>query len=30
MAVTVKTAWVSGPFMWTTEKDGSHVLQSDG
>lgn len=30
MAVTVKTAWVSGPFMWTTEKDGSHVLKSDG
>lgn len=30
MAVTVKSAWVSSPFMWTTEKDGSHVLQSDG
>lgn len=29
MAVTVETAWVSGPFMWTTEKDGSHVLKSD-
>ena len=30
MAVTVKTALVSGPFNWTTEKDGSHVLQSEG
>lgn len=30
MAVTVKTALVSGPFMWTNEKDGSHVLQSEG
>ena len=29
MAVTVETAWVSSPFMWTTEKDGSHVLKSD-
>ena len=30
MAVTVKAAWTSGPFMWTTEKAGSHVLKSDG
>lgn len=30
MSVTVKTAWVSGPFNWATEKDGSHVLQSEG
>lgn len=26
MAVTVKTVWMSKPFEWHTDKDGSHVL----
>lgn len=27
MAVTAKKAWVSAPFSWKTNKDGSHVLE---
>jgi hypothetical protein len=30
MAVKVVKAWTSGPFVWRTEKDGSHVLEHGG